>query len=222
MRYLITTALVLLTAATLSAGSQFRIAGNSLTPVPVIPGSAAEWQNAVWPTEESLSGWHWEVILNRIGFGMHYAMRFVETGSTPSPYSVNWKGDLFLSYHPLGGGSLLDPFVEFGWGNAGSAQIRSAHDTGYPNWRERTNDESMTELVLYNYAAAGLALDLKGLLVGARLAWMPTQLRNPIPDRSVTMHNLPEFELGLFGGIALGGRRNRTGPSRSCYRSCYR
>ena len=202
MRYLITTALVLLTASTLSAGPQ----------LPAIPGSAVEWHDVVWPTEDSLSGWHWEVILNRIGFGMHYAMRFVETGYA-SPYAVNWKGDLFLSYHPLGGGSLFDPFVEFGWGNAGSADIRSGSDTGYPNWKKRTRDGSVTELVLYSYAAAGLALDLRGLLLGVRLAYVPAQLRNPIPDPGVTMHDLPELELGLFAGVALGShdrqRRSR-------------
>lgn len=213
MRYLITTALVLVVAAALPAGPQFRLAANSLTPVPALPGSAAEWHDAAWPTEDSLGGWHWEVILNRVGFGMHYAMRLVDTGYAPSPYSVDWKGDLFLSFHPLGGGSLVDPFVEIGWGNAGSADVRSASDTRYPNWKKRARDGSMTELVLYRYAAAGLALDLRGLLVGARLAYMPTQFRNPIPDRSVAMYTLPELELGLFGGIALGShghqRRSR-------------
>jgi hypothetical protein len=214
MRYLITTALVLLIASTLSAGPQFRVAGNSLTSMPAIPGTADEWHNVVWPPEDSMGGWHWEVILNRIGFGMHYAMKFVETSHLNTPYAVNWKGDLFLSFHPLGGGSLLDPFVEFGWGNAGSAEVRSGQ-TSYLNWKKRASEGSVTELVLYRYAAAGLALDLRGLLLGARLAYMPSQFRNPIPDESVVMYELPELELGLFVGVALGSHsRQRSSRSR--------
>jgi hypothetical protein len=205
---MIITAALMLTATALFAGPQFRVAANVLSPVETVPTTAAEWDLAIRPSDEALSGWHWEVLLNRFGFGMHYGLRFYETTGT-SPYSMHWKGDFFLSYHPMGGGAPVDPFIEFGWGNAGTAAVHSAHDTEFPDWEDRVRDGSATSLALYTYGAAGLALDLNGLLLGVRLAYLPDELANPVPDPNLGFYDLPEFEVGFFGGIALGSHDSR-------------
>lgn len=206
-----TIALVLLFVGTTAAfaGPQFRVAGNMLTPLETLPQTAAGWNRAIRQTDAALSGWHWEVLLNRFGFGMHYGVRFYEDRLSHSPYSIDWKGDLFLSYHPMGGGARIDPFVEFGWGNAGSAAVDSARDAGYPDWEEKVYDGSATGLALYSYAAAGLALDLDGLLLGMRLACVPDHMAHPVPDPDVRYYDLPMFELGLFGGVAIGSHDRR-------------
>jgi len=208
MNRTIIAAALLLAATSLFAGPQFRVAGNVLSPVESIPQSVSEWDRALLPADDALSGWHWEVLLNRFGFGMHYALRFYE-GGTEAPYLMNWKGDFFLSYHPMGGGSTLDPFIEFGWGNAGTAVVHSARDAEYPDWEDRVHDGSATALALYTYGAAGLALDLNGLLLGVRVAYTPDELTNPVPDPTVGFYDLPELEVGLFGGIALGSHDSR-------------
>lgn len=204
MKRILTAAALLLLATTTFAGPQFRLAGNALTPLTDLPETPQEWDAAIGSTGNTLSGWHWEVLLDHFGFGMHYGVRFYETEVVETPYFIDWKGDFFLSYHFMGGGSPLDPFVEVGWGNAGSAAVDSRHDAEYPDWEDRVDDGSATALALYSYAAAGVALDLNGLLLGVRLAYMPSHMANPVPDPDLGFYQLPEFELGFFGGVALG------------------
>jgi hypothetical protein len=156
-----------------------------------------------------LSGWHWEVILNRLGFGMHYGIRFHEGVDEVAPYYIDWKGDFFLSYHFFEGGSPIDPFIELGWGNVGRAEIDSVDDAEYPDWEQKVHEGTATDLALYTYGAAGLALDLNGLLLGARFAYHPRELANPIPDSSVGYYALSRFEVGFFGGLALGSHHDR-------------
>ncbi|MFW5683916.1 MAG: hypothetical protein ACOC1I_03610 [Spirochaetota bacterium] len=206
---LMTAAALLLVASAAFAGPQFRLAGHAYTPLEQLPRTESGWDAVIVPGGSTLSGWHWEVVLDRLGFGMHYAMDFRATELANDPFVVDWKGDFFLSYHFFGGGAVLDPFVEIGWGNAGRASVPSVEEAGYPDWEERVADGSATALALYSYGAAGLALDLNGLLLGARLAWMPGELVSPIPDPRVSLQTVPEFEIGIFAGIALGSHNRR-------------
>lgn len=197
-----------------AAGPQFRAAANVLTPIDTLPLAAPGWYQAALPTERTMSGWHWEVILDRMGFGMHYAMNVYETPDDFYPYALDWKGDLFLSYHPSGGGSVFDPFVEIGWGNAGTTGIPSVTCAEYPDWKQTARKDEALALALYSYGAVGVALDLNGLLLGARFAYHPQHLVRPVPDPSIERYALPEFEFGLFAGVALGshGPRRRPDP----------
>ena len=210
MRRCAITAALLFAATTVFAGPQFRVAGNLLSPHDALPASLTEWDTAIMPNADALGGWHWEVILNRFGFGMHYAARLLEDElAFAADYSIDWKGDLFLSYHFLGGGATIDPFVEFGWGGAGSARIRSGVDRDCPDLGYRCDEAAAVSLALFSYSAVGLALDLNGLLVGTRIAWIPSSLATPVPDASIRRYELPEFEVGLFAGVALGSHRSR-------------
>lgn len=193
------------------ADGQFRVAGHTATPLDALPDPAPyAWQELVVPTDETISGWYWEVIFNHLGLGMHYAVQFneafvSETGA--SEWYMDWKGDFFLSYHILGGGAVLDPFVEFGWANVGTAQVSSPEYVEYPDWEDELESGNAVALGFYNYFGAGLALDLNGLLLGAKLSYIPAELVAPIPDPTVERYDLAPFEVSFFGGIALGGHR---------------
>jgi len=122
---------------------------------------------------------------------------------------MDWKGDFFLSYHFLGSGSVADPFVEFGWGNAGTTTISSPHDAEYPDWEEEVEHGNALALSLFSYVGGGFAVDLNGLLLGLKLSYFPPQLVDPIPATTIDTFDLANFEVSLFGGVALGSHHNR-------------
>ena len=194
------------------ADGQFRLAGNMSTQVETLPtGSVAEWQALVIPNEQTMTGWSWEVVFDHLGLGMHYGVRFnepvTETESSTDWY-MDWKGDFFLSYHVLGGGSLVDPFVEFGWGNVGTALVSTHEYYDYPDWEEEVEHGSAVALGFYNYFAGGVAVDLNGLLLGIKVSYTPSEIAGPITEPSIQRYALSPFEVSLFGGVALGGHRN--------------
>jgi len=204
-------AIVMLTAlvATASFAGQFRIAGQWSTATDALPTeSVYNWSQQLLASEDTLSGWQWEVLFRALGFGMHYGVNFYQTNTTDD-WLLDWKGDFFLSYHFLGSGSLADPFVEFGWGNAGTTRISSPHEAQYPDWEEEIDSGDALALALFSYAAGGFALDLNGLLLGLRVSYFPQHLINPIPATSIEMFDLANFEVSLFGGVALGGHNDR-------------
>jgi hypothetical protein len=211
-------ALVVLAVSPLLADGQFRIAGSASTPVAALPdGGIEEWAAVIAPGEQTLTGWQWEVVFNRLGLGMHYTMRFVEPlviSESANSWYLDWKGDFFLSYHILGGGSLVDPFVEFGWGNVGTTLISSPDYARYPDWEEEVSDGDALALSFYQYFGAGVAVDLNGLLLGAKLSYIPSELSQPAPDSTLRAYDLQPFEVSFFGGVALGGHRNRHDRSR--------
>ena len=161
-------------------------------------------------------GWYWEVLLNRFGFGMHYMVKFdkLVTGYDDPLYdwSLDWNGDLFLSFHVLGGGFFLDPFIEIGFGNVGRVDLDN--DDGDWRWSESgwvyqippwnpAERGGLSNLSLYPYAAAGLALDLDGFLVGAKFTYRPFVIS--IPVTQFADYPLKSFQLTVFAGVAFGG-----------------
>ena len=204
------------------ADGQFRIAGYTATPVDALPtDSPAEWHELAIPTDQTMIGWHWEVIFNYLGLGMHYGVRFdepvIDTAS-PTDWYMDWKGDFFLSYHVLGGGSVIDPFVEFGWGNVGTVLVSSPEYADYPDWEDEVENGNAVALGFYNYFAGGLAVDLNGLLLGAKVSYIPSELAGPFADGSIERYALAPFEVSLFGGVALGGHRDRRDRCDRCDR----
>ena len=160
-------------------------------------------------------GLHWEVLIDRLGFGMHYLVKFdrLLTGYDDPLYdwSLDWSGDLFATFHPFGGGSFLDPFVEIGFGNVGRVDIDD--DAGYWDRNEdgeweyiyewEPNSDAVSNLSLFPHAGVGLALDLDGLLIGLRIAYRPFVI--PIPATQFADYPLESFEATFFGGFAIGG-----------------
>ena len=213
MKRTIITAVILTTMAVATfADGQVRFAGYTATPAASLPsGGVEEWQTLATPTDLTMSGWNWEIVFDRFGLGMHYGTRTFQQESHEtdgSEWYLGWRGDFFLSYHIFGGGSLIDPFVEIGWGNAGTATIASPEQAGYPDWKDEVHYGTAVDVAMFTYAAAGLALDLNGLLLGAKLSYAPAEMVDSAPRTDVAVHDMMPFELSLFGGIALGGHRN--------------
>lgn len=198
------------------ADGQFRMTGYTATPVDTLPtDNPGEWYELAIPTDQTMTGWQWEVIFNYLGLGMHYGVRLNEMvvdAESSTDWYVDWKGDFFLSYHILGGGSVVDPFVEFGWGNVGTALVSSpvyGDYAEYPDWEDEVANGSAVALGFYNYFAGGVAIDLNGFLLGAKVSYIPSEPASPILDPSIERYALAPFEVSLFGGVALGGHRDQ-------------
>lgn len=193
------------------ADAQFRIAGSAVAPMEfVLQDAAAQEYDVSVRTNEMVTGWYWEVLVGRLGGGMHYATQTTQAPAgnvAPAAMSLDWRGDFFLSYHVLGAGSVLDPFLEFGWGNAGSALISNGEDLCYPSWEDEVARGTATALSFYRYAAGGVAIDLDGVLLGLRVSYLPAA-NTPLADASLEAYELPEFEVSVFGGAAFGGHRH--------------
>ena len=104
---------------------------------------------------------------------------------------------------------MIDPFIEFGWGNVGTALVSSPEYADYPDWEDEVEHGTAVALGFYNYFAGGVALDLNGLVLGAKISYIPAELSGPLPDESIERYALSPFEVSLFGGIGLGGHNNR-------------
>lgn len=183
------------------ADAQFRVAGSIAAPIEIVRQDAADQAYDVSVrTNEMVTGWHWEVLVGRLGGGMHYATQvaWAPAGDVASvATALDWRGDWFFSYHLLGAGSLVDPFLEFGWGNAGSALIANRVDA----WG------TATALSFYRLIAGGVAVDLDGVLLGLRVSYLPSS-NAPVADASLNAVELPELEVSMFGGAAFGGHRH--------------
>jgi hypothetical protein len=205
MKRTVATLIVGAVLVTASFAGQFRIAGLALTPVETVPEESVQgWAELMLPTEDTLTGWQWEVAFRYFGLGMHYGVGFYQP-ETEKGWLMDWKGDFFLSYHIMGSGSTVDPFVEVGWGNAGTTTVSSPSRYEYPDWEEEVADGDALELALYTYVAGGVAFDLNGLLLGARVCYYPSSLAEPIPATDIAMFDLADFDIGVFAGVALGG-----------------
>lgn len=191
-----------------SADVQVRLQGNYSTPFNVFPDPTFEqWTAIAMPTAESLTGWSWEVIFTRLGIGMHYGVRFDEPGTYGDEWTVDWKGDFFLSYHPLTTRATIDPFVEVGWGNSGRAVMADYdyEDWEYPDWENELDEGDAVSLALFQYVSAGVALNMGGLVVGGKVSYLPDEFVSPIPGADIEQHHLSPFEFGFFAGVSLGG-----------------
>ena len=139
----------------------------------------------------------WEVIPDRIGFGVQADVLFSRTGAEVSDAAydwwLDWSGEAFLSYH-LFGDSGFDPYFAVGFGNAGRVDLEDA---------EATDEGDVTNLSLYPFIGAGLAVDLRGLLLGARAEFRP--IVNPVPATQFADYPLTTFQVTFYSGFSLGG-----------------
>lgn len=207
--------LILLCCSTLLfARGQFRMTGEISTNFADKP-SLESLKSIFDDTDNLFAGFHWEVLIDRLGFGMHYRVKFdrVETGESNPEYdwSLDWDGDMFLSYHFFGAGSFLDPYVQIGLGSMGRVDIDD--DDGYwilddgvweYYYELDPTDRAVSNLSLYGFAGAGFALNFDGFLLGAQLNYRPVS--TAVPGTQFDEYPMQNFQFLLYGGIALGGR----------------
>jgi hypothetical protein len=147
--------------------------------------------------DQPLWGIGWEVVLKRIGLGGTYMVSFSHDDQDRD--LLNWYCQgFFISYHFLGGGAFLDPFIQAGAGCAGRARLKRSRDD---------DDEvhvtgSDVSLTLFPYLSAGVALDLDGFTFGGKLNYVPFQSEVPVTD--ILPQPVGSFQVQLFVGVTFG------------------
>ena len=134
-------------------------------------------------------GLGWEVVPDHVGIGGDYQAKFLENGA--SNWWLDWYGDgIYVSYHFFGGGSGLDPFLRAGAGCAGRVFLRG--DSG---------SDPLLSISLFPIVAAGLAIRIDDVRLGAVLNAAPYQSRVPVTD--ITAYPLGFFQAGVFAGFSI-------------------
>ena len=143
-----------------------------------------------------IPGLYWEVILGKLGFGMTYLVNFtsVDTVVPDMEYEwfLDWIGSIDFRYHILGN-FAIDPFIEFGLGNAGRVDISNFEDN------EELRDP--LQLSLFTQAGGGAALRLDNLYIGGKLLYRIGN--SPIPATQFETYPLKNFQLAFFGGLSI-------------------
>jgi hypothetical protein len=132
-----------------------------------------------------------EVILDKVGVGGDLGVSFFQNAG--AQWWLDWFAPaLFASYHPLGGSSFLDPFVEVGVGCAGRVMLA----------RHPPHTSPGLELSLFPFVAGGLNFNLDGLLFGAKVAYMPCVSSIPVTD--IPRYPLGSLQVTVSAGVSLG------------------
>ena len=137
----------------------------------------------------------WEVILDHIGFGGDYLVSFFRDSG--ELWWMDWCAPaLFMSYHPFGGKALFDPFLQAGIGSSGRLLLDPRHTSMYP---PPTQDLFIS---LFPFVGGGIALNLDGLLVSAKVIYTPYSSQIPVTD--IPAYPLGKFQVNLSAGFSIG------------------
>lgn len=151
--------------------------------------------------ENPIYGMGWEVVLNSIGFGGHYGVFFNKLSDNEyfEEWNMDWKSDLFLSYHLFGEKTLLDPFGEIGVGNAGRVNIKAyiqEEDYEYNN-----DDSNVSNMSLYSYFGLGLAVNLNHLIIGSKVNYKISSI--DVPATNFQSYPMEDFTFTFFTGVSF-------------------
>ncbi len=184
----------------LFAAPTFSVTGNAAAGFADVPSAEQAFLNLT-QAPNPLWGMGWEFTFRRFGLGGTYMVSFFPDGA--SGWAMDWFSEaLYTSWHPFGGGSFLDPFVQAGFGCAGRVSlggyslIYDEFSYGYYGYPEKLM------LTLFPYVAAGAALNLDGFTVGAKLSYRPFQ--TPVPAAPIPAYPLDPFTVQVFAGFTLG------------------
>jgi hypothetical protein len=140
-----------------------------------------------------LWGVGWEIVPDKAGFGGNLAVSFFQDAATS--WWLDWVAPgVFLSYHPFGAERFLDPFIQVGAGCAGRVGL------GTEAQLDEVPVTPDISLSLYPFAAAGLAVNLDGLLLQAKVTYTPYNGSIPVTD--IATYPLGKFQVALSGGLA--------------------
>ncbi len=104
------------------------------------------WEVEVFQLNIKLSLWEYNRIFAVLNVIMVKAPDFSQDKN--ENWAVDWQGLLFLRYHFFGSRSFIDPFIEAGFGNAGSVIMNVPEE------------EQELKLVLYPSLSAGVNIGL--------------------------------------------------------------
>ncbi|MGD0726101.1 MAG: hypothetical protein ABSB63_11120 [Spirochaetia bacterium] len=140
-------------------------------------------------------GFGWEVIIDHFGFGGDYLVSFYQDAG--EHWWLDWYAPaLFLSFHPLGGRSFLDPFLQVGIGSSGRVLLEPQR---MPVGTGPTQNLSLS---LFPFVGGGLALNIESLLLSAKVVYTPYSSQIPVTD--IPSYPLGKFQVTLSAGISLG------------------
>ncbi|HUX22397.1 MAG TPA: hypothetical protein VMW69_14230, partial [Spirochaetia bacterium] len=116
-------------------------------------------QPVYWGLEFEAAHRHW-------GLGGLYSANLERINS--NDYWLDFYGQaVYLSYHLFARRAFLDPYVSVGLGSAGRVAIGSGSTVTLP-----ANQTIL--LSVFPVVSGGLALDLNGLYLGAKLSYLPS------------------------------------------------
>lgn len=143
------------------------------------------------PDQPLFAGVGWEIIIGKVGFGGDYMASFIRQPGSGWWWADWYAAPLFLSYHPLRQGYFLDPFVQAGVGCAGRVFLHE--------WIGAARNNLF--LSIFPFIAAGLDLNLDGLLVGTKVSYAP--FMSPPPATDFDNYPLGAIQVTLSVGVAL-------------------
>ncbi len=146
-------------------------------------------------------GFFWEVLMDRFGFGMTNMFKFDKVDSDlpgiDNKWYINWMGSFDFRFHILDR-EHLDPFIEAGFGCAGSVDITNYGSEGYD--RDIFADDML--LSLFAKIGGGLNVKFDNILIGGQLTYI---FYNDVPPATnFDPYPLKNFEFTLMLGVILG------------------
>ncbi|HUW70828.1 MAG TPA: hypothetical protein VMX33_11410 [bacterium] len=124
-----------------------------------------------WADFKDGTGVYWggygEIILHKLGLGLSFNQQ-TYPDSVNSTYDMwNYDVNFFLSYHILGGRSLIDPFLQAGIGEmAYDYKNKAAVQAIYPD----LTDDPLFGSIYYDFGL-GLGVNLGGIGIFAKGMW---------------------------------------------------
>ena len=193
MRDFIFILIILFTLLPCYADNQVRITGGTcfdLSGIPdfeMITGEMSDSKNSrFW-------GIGWEVILDKLGLGGNYYTDFIQDINLE--WTVAWYSEVFyLSYHILGAGAFVDPFIQTGLGCVGGVYVGDKYFD---------SSTGRLAMALFPFVSAGLVFDFDGFLIGAKLNYAPVM--KPIPVTDIELYSIKSTQFIMFAGISFGG-----------------
>jgi hypothetical protein len=135
------------------------------------------------------------VIINRFGFGGDYMVSFFQDAG--EQWWLDWYAPaLFVSFHPLGGKSFLDPFLQVGVGSSGRVFLEPQPVSMGPGPGQDLS------LSLFPFVGAGLALNLDGFLLSVKAVYTP--YTSPAPVTDIPAYPMGKFQVTMSGGVSIG------------------
>ncbi len=220
----IVTAMIILMGAALSVGAspslQVRMFGAS--GFAESPGSVGDVADEVKRRNDvdTFAGITTEFVIREFGLGLRYQARYAAyeiPGSAGVDAELDWwndwKSDIFVSFHPFGSPSFLDPYVTLGLGVAFRTDLEDGtyYDDESASWVEgnRNAGESLsgvTAASMYQYVGVGGQIHLGGLVAGAALNYnLANQAIQP-DGYEWNAYPTDRFEVRVYGGVSIGAR----------------
>jgi hypothetical protein len=199
MRIFISIAMIVMIAFPAFSDVEIRAgAGTSVTFVE-LPDFDGVVRAMASPGAKMYYGVGWEVIFDRIGVGGNYFVDFDRDAN--KVWSVEWLTEaLYVSYHLFGAGSFFDLFGNAGIGCSGSIRL----DNSYYSADMIISDGLL--ISLYPFFDTGIAFNLGGVVVGAKVGYVPWM--SPPPVSPIDQYPMNNFNVSIFIQASFMARRD--------------